>query len=252
MQFAGPLDIAAFGLFIQLDDHLWDDARGGDGAPADAHEHRGEHDLLATGHHHVVGALLAQAVHGVEQPRQVAAGVLGAADPIVGQKPLQQIYRQLLGKLRDIAQQDVQRRFPGDFGEVLEKALGGNLVVIGGHQRNGIHAERGVVFGHLEHVAQVGLASSGQYGYAPLVDLADQSHHILALLLRQARELTRAAVGVQPVDPSLDQPVDVALHLGVVDPVLAVEKDDIGAEDASKCLASGRARNRWCRCWCQC
>ena len=96
--------------------------------------------------------------------------------------------------------------------------------------------DAGAELGHIQHVPQIRLTGPGQDRHPILVDLGDQPHHLLALFEGQAHELTGAAVGVQPVNPGLDEPLYVALHLRVVDLSLGVEDDAVGTENSLEFL----------------
>ena len=70
------------------------------------------------------------------------------------------------------------------------------------------------------------LAGAGEDRHPALVDLAEQADNVLALFPGEADKFAGAAVGIEPVDTGADEPVDVALHLLVVDFAAAVEDDE--------------------------
>ena len=83
------------------------------------------------------------------------------------------------------------------------------------------------------------LGGAGEHDYAPgrLIDhdLDDPPPFVG----RESRELAGRAVGIQPMHAALDQPVDVAAQLRLVDVPLVVQRDHVGGEDALQSALAG-------------
>ena len=172
------------------------------------------------------------ALHHPHHERDVAGAVLDADDARELGEPPDRRHVDRAGEHRDVVERDVDRRVQGDLAEVGVDRLGAELVVKRRDDRDGAGAELVVRLAGGDRFADVGLGRPREHRHAAAGLVADDLDDPPALFGGEARELAGRAVGVQAVDAVVDQPIDVAAQLGLVDVAVIVERDEVGGEDA--------------------
>lgn len=229
----GLLPVAREELVVEFHQHFRHDVGGGQRAAVAAHQQRGEQDFLAADEAREVRSLRLDLVQRVEEARHVAAAVLDADDArAVQREPLHHGHADLVGELRDVVEDDVNRRLAGDLPEHLLDALLAHLIIIGagdGHRRA---AQLGVSGAGVQDLVEVRLRRAGQDRRAPARLLGDDLDDALALLEAEPDELPAAAVGVKAADALLDEPVHGAAQFILVDAAVVTERDEVRRVDA--------------------
>jgi hypothetical protein len=123
-----------------------------------------------------------------------------------GREALDDLQPDLVGKLRDVVEKDVDRRLGGQRAEVVFDALLADLEVIRAGDRDRAVAQVGKAPASLKHQINVRLGRPGQNRHASACLVGDDFDHSDALLEAQADELARAAVGIKAGDAHGDQP----------------------------------------------
>ncbi len=117
-------EIAALPVVIEFHDGLGGDPAGGDGSAVATHHQARQESFLGAGQADKVGPLRLDLAERVHEPRHVAAAVLDADDArTVEGQPAHHFDADLVGELRDVVEQDVDRGMLRQFAEVVFDAF---------------------------------------------------------------------------------------------------------------------------------
>ena len=229
----GLLEITALPVVIEFHDGLGRDPAGGDGAAVAAHQEGRQEDFLAADQAGEVGTLRLDLAERVHEPRHVAAAVLDADDArAIEREAPHHLHADLVGELRDVVEENVDRGPLGQLAEVVFDALLRDIVVIGAGHRDGGAAEVGAVGTGFEDEVDVGFGGTREDRHASGGLIGDDGGDLLALREAQPDEFAGAAIRIESADPLVDEPADIAPQLALVDAAVVVEGNDVGCENA--------------------
>src|SRR5262245_45122484 len=101
-----------------------------------------------------------------------------------------------------------------------------------------------IMFASENRLARVRLGGARQNGHASTRLIGDDLDNPPALFSRETSKLARRPVGIQAVDPVIDQPVHVAPRFGFVNIPFVVQRYDVGGEDAVQALGSWHGESK--------
>ena len=148
-------------------------------------------------------------------------------------------------KHRDVVERHIDRSIVADLFEIGINRLRAQLVVEGGHDRDGLHAERVVVLARFDRLAHIGFGGTRQDWNSTPSLIGDDLDDAATFFDGESRELAGRAVGIEAMHAAFDQPIHIASQLGFVDLAARVLRHQIGGKDAGESFShSGLARSR--------